>query len=164
MYPVKIASVDDFIRAHYDKPIFCQAPYRDGSITLVAPSYDLMTDVNRYYLFQGATSSERWDLRSKINTYLNEHLYQFKVEDTNMFFWPNTNMFSASNEERNVPGCLLYLLDEYKKEAPIGYRVTFTVEIDASSSEDPVDKAAKKILEDPGSASVVVKNLYAPFQ
>lgn len=43
-----------------------------------------------------------------------ENMYMFDVEETNKFYYPNDNMFSANNSIKGVKGQILVLKEKYR--------------------------------------------------
>ena len=69
--------------------------------------FDMLVRVDCKYNFTLPTS------RREVERAIVENLYMFDVEETQDFYFPNTNMFSKSNEIRNIKGYVLKLKKKY---------------------------------------------------
>jgi len=86
---IVISSFADFL-SKFEQFLFCF-----GSIK---PSLDLQVSDSYYYDFQNGYSKEQ------LNKDIVNNKDLFVWESTCEFYYPNTNMFSGSNEQRNIQG------------------------------------------------------------
>lgn len=69
--------------------------------------FDMLKRLDCKYNFVFANS------RQEIEKAIADNMYMFDVEETQQFYYPNSNMFSMSNAERNIKGFVLRLKKKY---------------------------------------------------
>jgi len=87
--PVSISSFNDFL----DK--FDEFLFQDGSIE---PTYCLEVAHYHYFEFIGGYTEQQ------LNNDIIENKNMFTWEETNEFYYPNTNMFSGDNSKKGIKG------------------------------------------------------------
>ena len=96
---MNIAGFADLCEMHKDKPIYI---YNQE----IVAGFDLLVDIKYRYNFID-------NCKKEIEDALRENLYMFDIERSSLFYWPNDNMHSHSNEMRGLKGYLLYLKPKY---------------------------------------------------
>lgn len=100
-YTPNISGFVDFCEYHANgEPIY----YAGGHIYA---SFDMAVrlDCKYNFLFRGSVC--------EIEKGIASNMYMFDVEETDDFYYPNTNMFSMSNAENNIKGYILRLKKKY---------------------------------------------------
>lgn len=70
------------------------------------PAFCLYNRMNSRYRFPDPS------VRHEIEAFIKENRYFFDVEETNLFYWPNT-VFGGDNSERGIPGEILRIKPYY---------------------------------------------------
>lgn len=71
-------------------------------------SSDLLVGIEHKYNFTDEKT------KSEVEKTIQENLYMFDIKESNGFYYPNDNMFSANNAEKNISGQILTLKEKYK--------------------------------------------------
>lgn len=102
MYIPNISGFVDFCSYHANgEPIY----FVNGKLYA---GFDMLCRIDYKYNFLNS------EVKGEIEKAIIENMYMFNVEETLNFYYPNDNMFSGSNEERNIRGQILTLKEKYK--------------------------------------------------
>lgn len=71
-------------------------------------SSDMLVRIDYKYNFTNKNT------KAEIEKAITENMYMFDVRETNGFYYPNDNMFSMSNAEKNIHGQILTLKKKYR--------------------------------------------------
>ena len=102
MYIPNISGFSDFCSFHSNgDPIY----FVDGKLYA---GFNMLERIDCKYNFTDVQA------RAATEKAITENMYVFDIEETNKFYYPNDNMFSGDNSERNIRGQILYLKEKYK--------------------------------------------------
>ncbi|MGL5690435.1 MAG: hypothetical protein ACRDD8_06390 [Bacteroidales bacterium] len=93
-----IRSFEDFMVENIDKNILYYKGVRSEFCLENTPKFEFESNA----------------VANLVNQKIEENIHQFSITLTHKFYYPNTNMSSCSNEERNILGQILRLKPEYK--------------------------------------------------
>ena len=93
---------------------FCECHKKGELIFLVDgklhADYDLLVRLDTRYRFPSPL------VQKEIEEAIQKNMYFFDVRHSNMFFWPNDNMFSMSNAQYHIPGLILTVKEKYQNQ------------------------------------------------
>lgn len=102
-YIPNISGFTDFCEYHANgEPIY----FVNGHLYA---GFDMLVRINSRYNFLFD------DSKSVVEKAIAENMYMFDAEETQSFYYPNDNMFSMSNAEKNIKGYVLKLKRKYGK-------------------------------------------------
>ena len=97
-----ISGFVDFCSYHANgKPIY----FVDGKLYA---GFDMLATLESKYDFVFS------DSKKEIENAIKENMYMFNVEESNKFYYPNDNMFSANNSIKGIKGHVLTLKEKYR--------------------------------------------------
>lgn len=100
-----ISGFSDFCEYHADgKPIYIS---HDRLSNRLVAGFDLASSISSRYIF--TTPFTQMEIERAIFA----NMYMFDVEESNLFYYPNTNMFSHSNAVTGLHGFILRLKGKY---------------------------------------------------
>lgn len=70
-------------------------------------NFDMLVSIKCKYNFTNTK------VKTEVEHAIQKNLYMFDILNTNAFYYPNDNMFSMSNAEKNIKGQILTLKKQY---------------------------------------------------